>query len=76
LTLLAIFGAMAAFLTATGIYGLLAQLVSGRAREFGVRAPVGTALRQLIALIMRDALLLTVPASPQASSWCWHSPAR
>jgi predicted permease len=61
LTLLAIFGAMAAFLTAAGIYGLLAQSVSARVREFGVRAAVGAAPRQLIALIMRDALLLTVP---------------
>jgi ABC-type antimicrobial peptide transport system permease subunit len=30
-------------------------------REFGVRAAVGAAPRQLIALIMRDALPLTAP---------------
>jgi ABC-type antimicrobial peptide transport system permease subunit len=61
LTLLAIFGAMAAFLTAAGIYGLLAQSVSARVREFGVRAAVGAAPRQLIGLILRDALVLTAP---------------
>ena len=52
---------MAAFLTAAGIYGLLAQSVSARVREFGVRAAVGAAPRQLIGLILRDALVLTAP---------------
>jgi len=61
LDLLAIFGAMAAFLTAAGIYGLLAQSVSARVREFGVRAAVGASPGDLIGLILRDALLLTVP---------------
>ena len=61
LALLAIFGGMAAFLTAAGIYGLLAQSVSARVREFGVRAAVGAAPAELVALILRDALLLTAP---------------
>jgi predicted permease len=61
LTLLAIFGAMAAFLTAAGIYGLLAQSVNARVREFGVRAAVGASPAELIGLILRDALLLTAP---------------
>jgi predicted permease len=61
LMLLAIFGAMAAFLTAAGIYGLLAQSVSARVREFGVRAAVGAAPAQLVRLILRDALVLTAP---------------
>ena len=61
LALLAIFGAMAAFLTAAGIYGLLAQSVSARVREFGVRAAVGAAPTQLVRLILRDALVLTAP---------------
>jgi len=61
LDLLAIFGAMAAFLTAAGIYGLLAQSVSARVREFGVRAAVGASPGDLIGFILRDALLLTAP---------------
>ena len=61
LTLLATFGAMAAFLTAAGIYGLLAQSVSTRVREFGVRAAIGAAPGELVALILRDALALTAP---------------
>ncbi len=61
LILLAIFGGMAAFLTAAGIYGLLAQSVSARVREFGVRAAVGAAPGELVGMILREAFLLTVP---------------
>jgi putative ABC transport system permease protein len=61
LTLLAIFGAMAAFLTAAGIYGLLAQSVQARLREFGLHAAVGAAPAQLVRLILNDALKLTAP---------------
>ena len=61
LTLLAIFGAIAAFLTAAGIYGLLAQSVSARIREFGVRAAIGAAPGQIVGLILRDAMVLTAP---------------
>jgi predicted permease len=61
LTLLAIFGAMAAFLTVAGIYSLLAQSVNARVREFGVRAAVGASPRELVGLVLRDALLLAAP---------------
>jgi predicted permease len=61
LTLLAIFGGMAAFLTAAGIYGLLVQSVSARARELGVRAAIGAAPRELTAMILREALILAAP---------------
>jgi len=61
LTLLAIFGGMAAFLTAAGIYGLLAQSVNARVREFGVRAAIGAAPGELVVMILREALALTGP---------------
>jgi putative ABC transport system permease protein len=61
LLLLAIFGAMAALLTAGGIYGLLAQSVTARIREFGVRAAIGAAPAELIAMILREALTLAIP---------------
>ena len=61
LILLAIFGAMAAFLTAAGIYGLITQSVNARVREFGVRAAVGAAPGELVMMILREALTLTMP---------------
>ena len=61
LLLLTIFGGMAAFLTAAGIYGLLVQSVNARVREFGVRAAVGAAPGELVAMILREALSLTGP---------------
>jgi putative ABC transport system permease protein len=46
LVLLAIFGGIAAVLTAAGIYGLMAQSVNARVRELGVRAAIGAAPRE------------------------------
>ena len=61
LVLLAIFGGMAAFLTAGGIYGLLTQSVNARIREFGVRAAIGAAPGELVSMILREAVALTLP---------------
>jgi putative ABC transport system permease protein len=61
LTLLGIFGAMAALLTAAGVYGLLAYSVNARVREFGVRGAVGASRRDLVAMILGEAAMLTGP---------------
>jgi putative ABC transport system permease protein len=61
LILLAVFGGMAALLTGAGIYGLLAQSVNARLREFGVRAAIGASPGELVAMILREALTLTAP---------------
>ena len=61
LTLLGIFGALAALLTAAGIYGLLAYSVNARVREFGVRAAVGATRGHLVAMILREAAILMGP---------------
>jgi ABC-type antimicrobial peptide transport system permease subunit len=61
LMLLAILGSMAAFLTAAGVYGLLAHSVSARMREFGVRSAVGATSGELTAMILREAAALALP---------------
>jgi putative ABC transport system permease protein len=61
LTLLGVFGAIAALLTAAGIYGLLAYSVNARVREFGVRGAVGATRGRLVAMILREAALLMAP---------------
>ena len=61
LTLLGIFGAMAALLTAAGVYGLLAYSVNARVREFGVRGAVGASRLDLVVMILREAATLMAP---------------
>jgi putative ABC transport system permease protein len=61
LSLLLTFGALAAILTAAGIYGLLAYSVNLRVREFGVRAAVGATPGDLVTMILREAAALTLP---------------
>ena len=61
LMLLAIFGGIAAFLTAAGVYGLLAHSVNARLREFGVRSAVGATSAELVGMVLREATVLAIP---------------
>jgi putative ABC transport system permease protein len=61
LTLLGIFGAMAALLTAAGVYGLLAYSVNARVRELGVRGAVGASPWDLVTMILGEAAILMAP---------------
>jgi len=61
LTLLAAFGGLAAFLTAAGIYGLLAYSLSSRVRELGVRAALGASPGSLIYMILREGAAVAIP---------------
>jgi predicted permease len=45
-------------LSASGIYGLISQTVASRTRELGIRAALGAERRQLVWLVVRDALKL------------------
>ncbi len=54
------FGIVALVLAAVGIYGLLSGNVAERAREIGVRAALGASRGDIVALILRDGMRLTV----------------
>ena len=58
--LLSVFAGVALVLAAVGIFGVLSYMVSTRTQEIGVRLAVGAAPRQVMWMVLRHVLRLTV----------------
>ncbi|HEX7182944.1 MAG TPA: ABC transporter permease [Thermoanaerobaculia bacterium] len=56
--MLGLFSSIALILAIVGVYGLIAQLVSQRVREFGIRFALGATERGIVRLVVSRALLL------------------
>src|SRR5689334_8175495 len=57
-TLSTAFGALATLLAVVGLYGVMAFLVTRRAREIGIRMALGAQSSSVVWLVMREVLML------------------
>jgi len=59
-SMFSIFGAAALLLAVTGVYGVLSYVVSQRVHEIGLRMALGAERREVVGLVVRHGLSLTV----------------
>jgi predicted permease len=57
---LALLGGLGFVLSAVGVHGVLAQMVSERTREFGIRMAVGAERRRILAIVLKQAAWIAI----------------
>ena len=70
-SLLVMFGGLAMLIAALGLYGLLAQTVSARGREIGIRMALGATWKSVIAMVMSRGMALTAMGLAAGAAIAW-----
>ena len=65
------FGAVALFLAAVGIYGVLAYLVAQRRREIGIRMALGSGTDRIFQLVFREGAVIIALGCALGVLCCW-----
>ncbi len=69
LLVLAAFAAASVLLAAVGLYGTLAFLTAQRTREFGIRLALGSGVRAIVAIVMRESIFVAWGGCGLGTGW-------
>ena len=70
-TLLVVFGALALVIASLGLYGVLAQTVSARSREIGIRMALGATWRSVMQMVISRGMVLTAAGVGIGAALAW-----
>jgi predicted permease len=70
-SLLVMFGGLAMLIASLGLYGLLAQTVSARGREIGIRMALGATWKSVMAMVMSRGVALTATGLVMGALIAW-----
>jgi putative ABC transport system permease protein len=72
MALLALFGVLGLFISAVGIYGVMAYIVSQRTREIGVRMALGASRTNVVCMVLANSALLVTAGLALGTAGAWY----
>jgi ABC-type antimicrobial peptide transport system permease subunit len=73
MALLALFGMLGLVISAVGIYGVMAYIVSQRTREIGVRMALGASRGTVVRMVLLNSGLLVAGGLALGSAGAWYA---